>query len=183
MSELEKKFKEYMSNRWGIISKQSEIIAYDLAEIADKYWLSKLKRMKKQLLPEKIREAYKLPLEKIELMQKENAELKQQTIGMAKHIDELEHDISEIKYFDRCELRNLIFKYPADEINEKELLDDICKLALPTREKIIEVLKRYSHEDKGKTLNFTINDIFGCVVFIETLADELLGSEVKICSK
>ena len=36
MSELEKKFKKYMSNRWGVISKQSEIIVHDLAEIAKK---------------------------------------------------------------------------------------------------------------------------------------------------
>ena len=56
-------------------------------------------------------------------LQKENAELKKQ--------------IEDIKYLDRGKLRNLIFKYPADEINEKELINNICKLALPSEEKIM----------------------------------------------
>lgn len=60
MNNLEKKFKEYLQDKFkepyqfGLVLD----IAPDLAEIADTYWFEKLKRMKKQLLPQKIREAY-----------------------------------------------------------------------------------------------------------------------------
>ena len=88
--------------------------------------------------------------DRIQQLQKENAELKKQNELMNCTINEMSYEIechkkqiTDIKYLDRGKLRNLIFKYPADEINEKELIDDICKLALPIREKIIEVLEKY----------------------------------------
>ena len=80
MNNLEKKFYK-LAGSIDLISKIPMNIDFkgflkQLAEIADTYWFGKLKRMKKQLLPQKIREAY--PEKLYVSLIKENSTLKKQ---------------------------------------------------------------------------------------------------------
>lgn len=47
-----------------------------------------------------------------------NSELEKETADLKAKLDN-------VKYLDRDTICNLIFKYPADEINEKELINDL----------------------------------------------------------
>ena len=118
-------------------------LKYDLNSLKIRDRIAELQKENTMLVKEN-----KEALEMVEKLMNDNTELEatlddntlqiKNTIELEKENAELKEQIEGIKYLDRSKLRNLIFKYPADEINEKELLDDICKLALPTREKIME---------------------------------------------
>jgi len=155
MSELEKKFKEYLGIRaW---EKSNLILAHDLAEIAAKHYVNcdecmKLcgenAELKKQLADIKYlsrKEVNSALWDYINDVCYENDDIVLKNPNHKCYEERIcSLAIPKQKYLDRNELRNLIFKYPADEIDEKELFNDICKLALPTREKIFEILEKHS---------------------------------------
>ena len=100
----------------------------------------------------------KKQIEEIEIAFKcvndKNDELNRQITGMAKHIDELEHDIASIKYLDKNIVENIIERklyihsadlpFPGDYIaGKKEAVAALCNLAIPPKEKIIKMLKKY----------------------------------------
>jgi len=91
MNELEKKFYEYFYGADFDCNK----VAHDLTEIADKDYEEKLIKADHNIhrMPHKFKH-HELFYQEIEQLQKENTELKKQITGMAKHIDELEHDIA-----------------------------------------------------------------------------------------
>ena len=92
-------------------------------------------------------------------------------------IDDLEEKLKAIKYLDRQEVEDIIVESKLLYANGKDYTNEfdrvitaICKLAIPSRDKIIEVLKRnkynFIYYPKGKAE--IDEDIF------ETLADEIL---------
>jgi predicted RNase H-like nuclease (RuvC/YqgF family) len=95
-----------------------------------------------------------------------------------KKIKELEKQLSEIKYLDRRNVWELIDKYKIRIIDDKGFVSDICSLALPTRERIVEVLEKHlcikrQYEDEGVEVTWTNTD----APDIEAIASEILGDD------
>ncbi len=58
-------------------------------------------------------------------------------------IDKLKQQLVDIKYLDKNKVWDLVFKYPADEIDEKELINAICNLAIPiTKDKANKIVDK-----------------------------------------
>jgi DNA polymerase III delta prime subunit len=118
----------------------------------------------------------------------ENTTLKSINAGLAKMVEELKQQLAEIKYLSRDEVRKVINEYiQVDGLSvahgmgvipgtlapiclyTKEDVDKfveaLCKLGLPTKDKIIEAIKKYI------TLDDRIEDIY------ELIAVEIIGKE------
>lgn len=167
MSELEKKFRKYMSNRWGNYSYQSKIIAHDLAEIAEKENTELKDRLKNKIIGfREHREAYMcLAKRRREYANHLSVVLREKN----KIIKELKKELADIKYLDGDEVEKIIryyfseFRYASlkDMINDKETAfiettTAICSLAIPETPRNLtkeELAKEEKYEKKHyKTL-------------------------------
>jgi len=176
MSELEKKFYEYFMSEY-FNPKEPEKIAHDLAEIAEKELLPikphfEKRSMTKEVLIRMVDGLYV----KREQLQKENAELGKQLKRQKElyldlrdldnknlqEIEKLKKQIENIKYLDRNEVNKILINHFGNY--NISVLNSICSLAIPTREKIIEKLKHLKGagfilgEVDDNMINFILGD-------------------------
>ena len=182
MSELEKKFKEFLIKHKQVSNStitigEAKALAHDLVEIAEKE-NKRLRNAIKEYLDKNIATD-----EKLEELQHKVRKAIRQDENLIKENTKLKKQIENIKYLDRKKVNSILWDYINDVCYENDDIvlknpnhvlyeNRLCNFAIPTKQKVIEVLESPLGKDYKAE-----NNIILLKRLREQIASEILGDD------